>query len=311
MADDTGELTDPAEIADARRAFLSEPPPILDPDEPAAPAASTADEEGAALDELLAPSAPEGGSDNAPPAQAPAPTDPYAEFGGIEQVRLAREVQQAMASEAGVRALVANGLIALGYEPEAIRQALTNAEAVPPQASAVDDPFADLDDDEVLTVAQTRSLIQQIAADAAQRAEAAAQAQVNPVSEALFEQQQQVTRSYTDAALIGVLGAPPEDAAALAQYQARVNAIVNHGQQYYDPAQSQNPTHIQQVIQKANAELEAADEARFQAYLASKRQARDSQPVHVGGGAGSDGPLPEPKDLNEARAQARAQGFFD
>lgn len=307
-----------AEIAAARQEFLNNPPPILDPDEPVAPPEPTAaDDEGALLDDLTKPPAAPEGAPAGAPAPAPAPSgtpDPYAAFGGEEAVRRAHEVQEAMRSEQGVRALVANGLVALGYSPDQIRAALA-AEApvapAPAAAPAAPDPFADLDDEDVVTVAQTRQLIEHAVKQATEAAVAASGEQQQPLAEVIRAQQQATVRSTTDAALIGVLGPLPENEAEAAAYRANVDAILERGAKYYDPNQWANPAHIQETVVKANAELNAEQEARFQAYLVKKKAARDAQPVNTGGGAGGEGPLPEPKSLGEARKQLREARFFE
>lgn len=311
MADETeGELQSSADIAAARQAFLSEPPEIVS-NEPAEPVVDEAAEEAAALDELTQPpAAPEGGTTPPPPAPAPTGTpDPYAEFGGREAVEQAVNVQAALRTEQGVRMAVANGLVTLGYSVEQVRAALEGAE-VAPAAPAVVDPLEGLDDEDVLTVSSAKALIEQAVTRATAVATEKADAGIAPIAEAIATQQRQQVQSNTDAALISVFGPVPDDPTQAAAYRTSVDAIVQRAGASYDPSQWANPHHITSVIQQAHAEIEAESEARFKAYLLNKKQVRDSQPVHTGGGAGGEGPLPEPKNLAEAREQARAGGFF-
>jgi DNA-binding transcriptional MerR regulator len=308
----------PADIEAARQAFLGSPPPILDPSEtPAVSEGSTSAEEQAAIDEILA-NKPPAGSEGATTAPAPAPASPgsspdsfvvgHDQFGqpitvSREQAYSAWQVQEALRTQDGVRALVSNGLTALGYSVEQVRAALENYQE--PQGEP--DPWADLDDDEPITVAQARAL-------AAQAAQASTQQVADPLREvqaAIAQQQQAAVRSVTDQAVIAALGPVPTDDPAKEQaYRQRVDAIVNRGAIYYDPNQWNNPQHIQAAVNRAVAELNAEDEARFQSYLATKRSARAGTPPNTAGGAGTDGPLPEPKTMEEARKQARAVGFF-
>lgn len=320
-----GEAQSAAEVADARRAFLSEPPEFInnDPEPEPDPAAQAAADEAAAIEELSKPpAAPEGGSaaTATPPPPAPASTgtlDPYAEFGGEQAVRTAHEVQQALRTQEGVRALVANGLTALGYSVDQIRAALDGAaapagEAAPPAAPA--DPFAGLDDDEVVDVKTMRQYAQTLAAQAADAAVKQALGQVEPqvksVQDAIAEQRQTAVRTWTDSALIEVLGTPPENPEEGKVYKSTVDATVQRAGAYYDPSRSNDPAHIRACIQQAHADLEQESEARLQAYIATKKRARDAQPVNVGGGAGAEGPLPEPQNMAQAREQARKTGFF-
>jgi hypothetical protein len=319
MADENeGELQTAAEITAARREFLNNPPAVIEPEAPSAEGGEQLDEN-ALLDDLTTPPAgTEGavaGDGQAAPAPAPAPPgapDPYAAFGGEEAVRTAHEVQQAMRTAEGVRALVANGLVALGYSVEQVRAALDAAgeeeheEAAPTGV----DPFAGLDDEDIITVAQVRPLLESIAADAAARAVASTQQQLEPVAQSIQAQQQTQVRATTDTAIIEVLGPVPTDPKDIAAYRTQVDALVQRGTVYYDPNQWTNPAHIREAIQRAHAEITSENEARWQAYLHSKRQTRDSQPANIGGGAGGEGALPEPKNLKEAREQAKAAGFF-
>lgn len=317
MADDPteGEVQSAADIEAARQAFLGAPPPILDPSETTEVSAGS-DEEQAAIDELLTkpPAGQEGAAPAAAPAPAPAPTGTppeqivvgHDQFGNPiivsrEQAYSAWQVQEALRTEQGVRALVANGLQALGYSVDQVRQALEGYE---PEGEP--DPFAELDDDEPITVAQARALAEQAAA----RAAGQVADPLTEVQQAIAQQQTMAVRSVTDAAVIKALGPIPTDPEQELAYRQRVDQIVAHGAQYYDPNRWNDPAHIEAAVNRAVAELNAADEARFQAYLATKRSARTSSPPNIAGGAGTDGPLPEPKTMAEATKQAREAGFF-
>lgn len=320
--DETPDLT-PAEVAASRREFLSNPPPEI-PVEPEVAPDGAADE-AAAIEEFQAaqraaagqpPAGPEGAAPAAP-APAPAPTgtpavDPYAQWGGEEAVRTAMAVQDALRTEQGLRALVANGLVELGYSVDQVRSALEayDAEQGRQPQGAAPDPFAEFEDDDPVTVAQARALATDVAKTAVEQALAAQANQLAPIQQVIAEQQQTAVRTTTDAAVVELLGPVPPEPEKLAQYQRQVDAIVERGARYFDPNQWSNPAHVRAAVVQAHAEIQAENEQRFSDFLARRREVRDSQPPNIGGGAGSDGPMAEPKTMAEARKQAEAAGFF-
>jgi hypothetical protein len=221
-------------------------------------------------------------------------------------------VQDALRTEQGLRALVANGLVELGYSVEQVRASLEayDAEHGRQQPPGAPDPFAEFEDDDPVTVAQARSLAESVATTAVQQALAAQAQQLEPIQRVIADQQQTAVRSTTDAAVVELLGPIPTEPAALAAYQRQVDSIVERGARYFDPTQWSNPAHVRAAVVQAHAEIAAENEQRFSDFLAKRREVRDSQPPNIGGGAGSEGPLPEPKTMAEARKQAEAAGFF-
>jgi hypothetical protein len=313
MADEgTPDLT-PAEVAAQRQEFLSNPPPEISVEPEVVP--DSAADEAAAIEDHLAAQKPPAGPEGAPaPAPAPVPTgtDPYAQWGGEEAVRTAMAVQDALRTEQGLRALVANGLVELGYSVDQVRSALEAYDAnqgQQPQGGAPD-PFAEFDDEDPVTVGQAKALAQSVAEQAVAQALAAQQTQLQPIQQVIAEQQQTSVRATTDAAVVELLGQVPTEPDKLAAYQRQVDAIVERGARYFDPNQWANPSHVRAAVVQAHAELEAEATQRFNDFLARRREVRDSQPPNIGGGAGSDGPLPEPKNMAEARKQAEVAGFF-
>lgn len=335
---DTGIVPDaPVEsIADvnaARQAWLSAPPPEGPEADAiaqqraaearaAAAAPTDAEIEAQALADQLpppAPAAPPAGEQTPPPAPPPG-SDPFAPYGGYDAVMNAISVQQALRTENGVRMLIAQGLVDLGYDPTVVRTTLDQYQqqaAQGQQWASQDEPIFDpaegLPDEEPveLTAGDLRALTQQIAEQAARTAAAQTQQQWQPIAERVQEQEAASHRLLTDSALVSVLGPPPTDPALLQQYNGRIAEVLAQGQQYFDPNQSQNPQHVNAVIARASAEVTAGHEARYQAYLESKRQTLLAQPPNTGGGAAGEEPQPEPKNLDEARKMATAAGFFD
>jgi hypothetical protein len=305
-----------AEVAAARQEFLTNPPAEV-VDEVVAPVVDDAALETEAIDELTKPPA-DGGEGAPAPAPAPAPAgtpDPYAQYGGQQAVQEAWQIQEALRTEPGVRALAAQSLIALGYSPEQVKVAL-DAQGTPgvagdAQAPGVPDPFAGLEETDQVDVGSVKAYVAEQVKQALAQAEAQTKPPLESVQQAVLAQQQQQVRNLTDVALIETIGVKPEDPAAALAYETRVQALVQRGSVYYDPTQHADPNHIRSVIQRANAEFVAEKEAEFKAYIAAKKQARDSQPANIAGGAGTDGPLAEPKSLTEARKQAAAAGFFE
>jgi hypothetical protein len=309
----------PAEVDAARTAFLAEPPEFVPTEEPVDDAAQAAADEAAALDEQILP--PAADTTAVAPAAEPTPgtPDPYEQYGGAQAVQNAWQVQEALKTEQGVRALVANGLVALGYTVEQVREALDAAAAgTAPVTStggvttpAADDPFAGLDDDDVVTVGSIKSVIDNAVAQATAAAQGQTQQAVKPLQDVIAEQQASTVRQFTDAALLEVLGPyPAAGTPERATYDAQIQDILARGAAYYDPTAWNNPEHLRSVVQRASAEIHAENERRYQAYLTTKRQARDSAPPNIGGGAGGDGPLAEPKSLGDARKQLTDSGFF-
>ena len=303
------------EVASARAAFLAEPPEFVSDEPVVDDAAQAAADEAAALDEQTIPPV-EGSPVEPVAAPAPGTPDPFAQYGGAEAVANAHAVQEALKTEQGVRALVANGLIALGYTVEQVREALdaaatgTPAPAGTPAPPAAD-AFTGLDDDDVVTVGSIRTQLDAIRAEAAAAAQAQTQQTVKPLQDVIAEQQASTVRQFTDAALLEVLGPyPAPGTPERAAYDGQVQDILARGAAYYDATAWNNPEHLRSVVQRASAEIHAENERRYQAYLTTKRTARDNAPPNIGGGAGGEGPLPEAKSLGDARKQLTDSGFF-
>lgn len=301
------EVSDP----DAARAeFLHNPPAFVPTDEPV-----VVDDEAAALDELTKPPAATGSTaeGQAPTAPAAGTPDPYAEFGGVEAVRNAHAVAEALRTETGVRLLIAQGLEALGHSPDQIRRALAREEAagnLPTAEPAVPaDPYANLDDDDVVDGATFKAALARATQDAAAQAAAAVRAQVEPLAAQQLQQQVAAQNARNDATLAEVLGPVPTDPAELAAYQTTVTSILQAAGQYITP-DTWDPTAIRSAIVTAHAAYEAAEEAKFQRFLQNKRKARQAAPANIGGHSPGEAPEPEPKTMAEASAMARKSGLF-
>lgn len=299
--DRSAEVSDPAA---ARAAFLASAPEII-----AQPDATVEVDEDAVIDELTRPPA---ATD--PPATPAPEVDPFAAYGGKEVVENALQVRQALQSELGIRTLVAQGLNTLGYTPEQIAAALGKqaAPGAPAEPEGPSDPLAGFDDDDLVTAADMRRILAEQSGQATQAREAAvaaARAELDPVKAALDAQRNQEIAQRNDQTLAELLGPVPIEADKLGQYQTMANATIQAAGRYVEP-NNFDPVHIRSAIVRGHADVVAAEEARYQAYLATKREARRAAPANIGGQSAGETPEAEPKNLKEASAQARAAGLF-
>lgn len=299
--------------AEARAAFLANPPEITSVPDPA----PVLDDEATALDELTQPPAAGDGVEPAPVSPVPVAADPYAEYGGREAVANAMELDRALRTEQGVKLVVRQSLEALGYTDAQIRAALgagpggqpsTAAEAAAAQTAP--GIFDGIEDDDVVTGSDVKRIVSQATEQAVQQALAQAQAQLDPMRQQFEQERVRDQASRNDATLIELLGPVPEDTAALGEYQAQAQDILNAAAKYVEQGNF-DPAHVRSGIVKAHSEITAAAEARFKRYLAGKKQARDAAPSNIGGHTAGEAEAPEPKTLAEARAAARADGFFN
>ena len=316
------------DVAAARKNFLqtAEPPTAARGEEvineilPEPTAAETA----AALDELSKPLPLEGG-----PAPVVTPAAPVTSpsgttvFASEEDAINAKNVVESLRTEQGVRTMVGQGLLALGYTPEQIEQLRQLKESgtplvATPQAPAAPVPdalaaLAGIGDDDVIEGKQLKDLltavIAQTQASAQTAAQAAAQQQVAPVAQSFEEQQArlqaQEAQQVANATYVQVLGPEPEDPASKPAYYAMARAVQAHAQQLLGEYPA-TPDNLRAVITRGHAAYVAEQEAAFQAYIGVKRAQAANQPANIGGGGvPTDGPVAEPKSLKEARAMAK------
>lgn len=321
--DDTGGGAAPAEPQSVREAIAarqaSDNPSLAFPsDAPVEPVAPVEpDPVEAAIDEL-APAPPAAGSVEAPAIDAPAAgtPDPFAEYGGADEVRNAVTLANAMRSEQGMRAVIANGLHALGYSPEQVRAALQNQGATPAEATAAVaaapaaevDPLADITDDDVVTGGDLKRIVQATIEKTARETAAALAAATKPLEDQVQVERQSRAQQTVDGTLVELLGAPPADAAGLAQYQELANGVLTAAANGFDQNQW-DPAYIRSAIIKGHQAFTSQQDRALAAYAARKRAERAAAPAHVGGSqqAGAEA-LPEPKNVKEAIAQRKAAG---
>lgn len=272
---------------DDREIDPAEAPPVLEGEEPQAPASAPAE-----------------------PA-APAEVDPYAEYGGKDEVSNAVVIARALRTERGTRLLIAQGLEALGYTPEQVTAALAGgAVAGAPGEAAPAAPASPLDsinDEDVVTGAELKTVVSAAVQQAVEQMQAAVQAGTDPVRAAFEADRGARTGALVDSVIVELLGEGGDPATV----DKSIAGDVIRAAEAYIEQDNWDPIHIRTAIVRGHADVTAELNRRFEAYQAKKKAAKDGTPTPIGGGlpAGSE-PAPEPKDLNEARAIAKAAGFF-
>lgn len=320
------------DFRNARSAFLRDAPPILSTDEPAASAAEPDPIEAAVADLATPPAQPAPGA-TAPAAPAPAApqliTVGYTEAGvpiqiTPEQAQQHWQVTEALRTEAGVRAMIAQGLRALypnatAEQIAAIGQQLSGGAGAPESApgapAPAPDPLANIADDDLVTGADLKGIVNKLVRDAVATATATAaqtvQEQVDPVRQA-FEHQQRVNAQATaDATYVELLGpTPPEGDPTRADWLRQAKQVQVLATQHLDP-NNWNPADIRAALIRGHAQFVQEQDALLRAYAGAKKRDRAAQPTSISGGApqGAE-PAPEPQNLAEARAAAKAEGFF-
>jgi DNA-binding transcriptional MerR regulator len=225
----------------------------------------------------------------ATPVEPEPVADPYADFGGRQQVEDAVALSRALSTEAGVRAMAVETLKALGLSPAQIEATLSGEQAPSgaPQEPAPDPVFGDLADEDVVTVADVKRLLEQVKQEVKQPWEQAAEAQ-----------RQQAAGTAVDSTL-AELGVSDPDTAQLVLLEA--SRIL--------PRDEWDPTRIAEAVRQGHAQLVVKLEKARENYVKGKVEKADALPTHIGDTSGSSGgsPLPEPKDLQEAFARVRAE----
>lgn len=255
---------------------------------------------------------PQSGEPAAAPAAPPAASDdPFAAYGGKDEVEAALAVAQGLRTEAGVRLMVAQGLAALGKDPEQVRLFMegklsaAQEAALVQEATAPADPLAEIGDDDVITGQELRAYVQR----AVEQATAQALEAVKPIQDQVQNDRQARQRQVTDATLIELLAENGDPATIDA---TRAQDVLDGALKYLTEETFYDPTAIRNALVRANADVEARDEARYQAYLNRKKAVADQLPPVVGGGTPPGGEeLPEPQNMEEARDRLRREGFFN
>jgi len=228
----------------------------------------------------------------AAPAPLPAPVDPYADFGGREEVERRYQAVEAWGTEEGLTVAAVEALRGLGFEQDVI-ESLFNWEAPEPEY------LPDIEDDAPLTKADVIRLAQQIADQRVGRVEES------------FEQAQE--RQQYEAATHAAVGALQ---ALGVQDEKTKQGTLTLAQAYISPDEW-DPQVIEQAVRRGHADWMSVVQASREEYLQGKVATRDSLPRNIGGHSQSPGevtsPVAKPRSLDEAiravRDKARSEGW--
>jgi hypothetical protein len=247
---------------------------------PAAPTAPAAPAPGAVVPTTAAPA-----PTSAPVAPA---TDPFAEYGGAENVKEAVALARALGTPEGVKELFMEAGRAQGLGDDKLNALFKK------EVAAGNDPIETLlsDPDKQLTAREVQQLMDaretKLRADIA--AEAGSQSHATAMSNA-------VNSTLTD---LKVSDDDREVVLALADKALGIDAA------------KATPAQAAVAIRKGKEQFEKLVSDKAAAYIKDKAAQRDGLPSPLSGGSASGGtPLPEPKNLAEAKARVRAQFAAD
>lgn len=200
--------------------------------------------------------------------------DPYADFGGRQTVEQAMALHKATQSQ--------DGLMRLFFEAgKAQGLSYSQMEALFGQAGPADEPqVAQYADDDLLTYAQARELLQREA--------------LQPFQQFQAQQAEEAARAIV-ASTRTELGI---------QDDATWNAVLQLGDRYLGDDLS--PAAVRAAVQRGHADFVALVKTNATAYAQEKAQARRAVPKAPSGGSmATPAPEAEPKSVEEAIARAR------
>src|SRR5882724_494266 len=236
-----------------------------------------------------------GGAVVAPPAApaapaAPAVPDPNAppvvdwnarvvEWGGEDSVKSAIELQKALQTRDGVRALADESLRALGIGDAAI--AALFGPAASTETETVEQLLAD--PERTLTAGELKRVLE--SERVANRSEIEQRTHAQSISTAIAE----TTRD---------LKISDEDRPVILALADRFMSV---------PANQATPAQVAEALKKANDAFGQTVKKAADAYIESKKLARQQTPqTPSGGGSGGGKPIDEPKTVKEAKLRVRA-----
>lgn len=203
--------------------------------------------------------------------QAPVVEDPFAEFGGREEIEKARRLYEAASTEEGVIQLWIEAGRTLGLTVEQM-QGLFGAQAQEPDPEELERP---------VTVAELRELERQ---------------RQEQQSRVYYEQQQQAMRAQAGAAVheaVKEIGLPGVD-------DPTAQIVLRLGDQYLDK-RNPTPEAVRNAVRRGYADYQAEIQRQAQEYTRKKvTQAASVPGAPSGGQAPSTPPPAEPKNVEEA-----------
>lgn len=279
-------------------------PVFFDGAEAAAPAPAPAPEAPAAVTPAEAPAA-EGGAApvsgtapaDTPPADQPAPVDWEArvrdEWGGEDKVKSALDIHSALQTREGIQALAWESLRALGVGDDRIK-GLFGAPAVSAPADGGEETIEALlaDQERVLTPKEVARIVEHY-----QSQDREERSQRESEERAHAEVQSVVSATVTE---LGVAGDDRDVVLTLAN-----QFLVDHFGRPVEATQA-TPDQIKGAIRQGHAKFQEIVAREAKAHLESKGAAHDALPQPLTGGSASGGEaLPEPSNLDEAKARVR------
>ena len=318
---------EPTSVSDASRALaavgfdadrLGEEPA---PTEPIVEPTTIADRQRAAS-EPAAPAAPAVPATVATPPGAPQPS-PDANADAFEawskdpaRQREAFDIMQGLTTEQGVRLIVAQGLTALGKNPDDVRafmegrltqqQVLAQPTAVAPVAPPAN-PWDALTEEDLVDGEQAKAWFTQIREDAIAAARAEVATAQAPVQQAVRQEQQTRAGQVTDSTLIELLGEGGDPKSVDRELAGRV---LVEAQKYIDPNNWESG-HIRSAIIQGHHDVVQIAAAAQRAYLNRKGIVAEAVPATTGGAQAPGAEAPsEPMNLKEASKRAREMGLL-
>lgn len=200
-------------------------------------------------------------------------------WGSPDDVNRALEIDRALKTEEGITGLFVQAGRALGLTPEQMDALFAPAETAPAEVEEVDP-------DRVLTWKEAQELFQKQLAEA----------QTKTTAEQAQERQVEVARTTVNETL----------AALGVTEQAEVEAVLAAGQRHLADGDF-DPAHITAAVRKGFADYEKAARARAEKYLQGKITNAQTLPGSIGANPPGGVELPEPQNVDEAKARARAR----
>jgi hypothetical protein len=215
--------------------------------------------------------------------EPPEAEDPFAEFGGLDQVKSATAVWERLGTEDGLLDMFINTAKALDIPLEQVQalfdeqQGKAPVELSPEEEEALDEPVTARQLNEAIT-------------------KALEQAQ-QPVIQDREERQKQVVQTVIDGTFDELKVAPEDRDTVLAIADKFVTA-----ENYLDPQVAKN------AVRRAAEEFKVAVERKAKEYLQSKRSTKKAVPSSTAASTAPGGePEKEPQNLEEAQVRARAR----
>lgn len=206
------------------------------------------------------------------------------EFGGVDAVRAAVEFQQSLRTDDGVISMFIESGRALGLGVDQL-EALFGGQAT---VSGTQTPnLDDLGDDEQISVAEARKLVN------AEIERAIQEKVIAPQQEAEFQ-----------SVIATAQQAVQNTIAELKIDEADVDGVLAAGQRYLQDG-DYDPEHIKAAVRRGQEDYEKAMRQRAEKYLKGKVDTKETTPSSTGASTPGGTALPEPKDTAEAKTRAR------